>query len=309
MNPTDKTLIVITGPTASGKSALAVKIASHFNTDIISADSRQIYRHIPILTAVPPEEEKGGIKHKLIECLELDEPFSASDFEREALSAVMETLRYNNTAVLCGGSMFYIQALCNGMDILPDIPEEIRETFNMRLRTEGLDSLVNELCKIDTEAASIIDLRNPRRVIHALETSFVAGIPYSRLIGKRKVSRPFRILNIVLDMPREILFDRINRRVDKMILQGGLKEAKDVYPMRGYKSLHTVGFNELFAYFDGLTDIESAISRIKKNTRVFAKKQLTWIKKQYTAGTLMLDATNPSLHKEAITAITEYLRD
>lgn len=272
-----KELIVITGPTASGKSALAVDTALRLGTEVISADSRQIYSGIPIVTAVLSMEERRGVPHHLLEFLPLDAYYSASLFERDALKAIADVLSRRDTAILCGGSMLYVDALCEGIDELPTVPPDVREALKERHRIEGDDWLLEELRRLDPACWHTVDHRNMRRVFHAVEVSLVAGRPYSSMLGKARARRPFSIRKIVIEMPRAELFGRINSRVDRMMEQGLLEEARKVYPLRGLNSLNTVGLKELFSCFDGEMDLTTAVERIKKNTRVFAKKQLTWL--------------------------------
>jgi tRNA dimethylallyltransferase len=275
-----KRLIVISGPTASGKSALAVEKALHLDTEIISADSRQIYRHIPILTAVPSMEERQGVKHYLLEELELGEYFSASLFEQSALTLLEDIFMRRDDAIVCGGSMMYVDALCNGIDDIPTVPDHIRQETVEEWQQRGTDWLLAELQRLDPQYYDIVDRHNTKRVLHAVEIIRAAGVTYTSLrTGKRK-ERPFEIEKILLMPEREILFDRINRRVDIMMEMGALEEARKVYPLRHLNSLNTVGFKELFAYFDGTMTLDEAISRLKKNTRVYAKKQMLWCRKQ-----------------------------
>lgn len=275
-----KRLIVISGPTASGKSALAVEKALHLDTEIISADSRQIYRHIPILTAVPSMEERQGVKHYLLEELELEEYFSASLFEQRALTLLEDIFMRRDDAIVCGGSMMYVDALCNGIDDIPTVPDHIRQETVEEWQQRGTDWLLAELQRLDPQYYDIVDRHNTKRVLHAVEIIRAAGVTYTSLrTGKRK-ERPFEIEKILLMPEREILFDRINRRVDMMMEMGALEEARKVYPLRHLNSLNTVGFKELFAYFDGTMTLDEAISRLKKNTRVYAKKQMLWCRKQ-----------------------------
>ena len=275
----EKTLIVITGPTASGKSALAVEVARLLDTEIISADSRQIYKGIPIVTAVPTEEERGGVKHHLLEILELDGYYSASEFEQDSLRIAEGLFQERDYVVVCGGSMMYVDALCNGIDDIPTVPKEIRENLMDDWRKEGDEWLLQRLAEIDPRHYEKVDRKNMKRVFHAVEVSLAAGTPYSSLLTGIKRERPFRILKVCLDGEREILFDRINRRVLEMVDAGLEEEARRVEHLRHLNSLNTVGLKEMFAMFDGLMTREEAISRIQKNTRVYAKKQITWHKR------------------------------
>lgn len=273
------TAIVITGPTASGKSALAVDLAQKLQTDIISADSRQIFKGIPIATAVPSEEEKQGIKHHLLEQLELNEYYSASEFENDSLGLITNLIEKNGTAVVCGGSMMYIDALCNGLDSIPTVSQSIRDGLSEEWNRKGDTWLLETLFRLDPDHWEKVDRKNMKRVFHAVEISLQAGKPYSSLLGKERQVRPFNILKIYINPERDKLFERINSRVDDMVRTGLEEEAHNVYPQRGLNSLNTVGLKEMFAWFDGLTDRGTAIERIKKNTRIYAKKQMTWFKR------------------------------
>ena len=271
-------LIVVTGPTASGKTDLAVKLALEHDTEIISADSRQIYKGIPVVTAVPDESQKMGVTHHLMEVLPLDAYYSAAMFEEDALRIAQDIWKRRDVAIVCGGSMMYVDALLYGIDELPTVPDSIRLPLMDEWKKNGDDWLRDKLKALDPAYYSQVDLANMKRVFHAVEICIAAGVSYTSLrTGKRK-KRDFDIEKIVIDMPREQLFDRINRRVLAMVENGLVDEARRVYPLRHLNSLNTVGLKEMFAYFDGLMDYDTAIARIQKNTRVYAKKQLTWIK-------------------------------
>lgn len=272
----EPTLIVITGPTASGKSALAIDIASRLGTEIISADSRQIYKGIPIVTAMPSDEELASVPHHLINMLPLDAYYSASRFEEDALAIANRLIEKNGSAVVCGGSMMYIDALCNGIDELPTVPDNIRRGLEKELEQKGAGWLKEELQRLDSDYYSKVDLNNLKRVFHAVEIIRSAGKSYTELRTGRKRELPFKIRKYMITMPRQRLFDRINSRVDAMVAKGLETEARSVYPLRHLNSLNTVGLKEMFAYFDGTMERTVAIERIKKNTRVYAKKQLTW---------------------------------
>lgn len=274
-----KKVIVITGPTASGKSALAVEKALEFGTEIISADSRQIYRGIPIVTAQPTAEQLSAVPHHLVGTLPLDAYYSASMFEEDALRIARRLLDERGVAVVCGGSMMYVDAFCHGLDELPTVPQHIRAELMQQHAQLGDSWLLAELERMDPEYYNIVDRKNMKRVFHAVEIMRTAGVPITTLRTGAKKQREFEIEKIVIDMPRELLFDRINRRVDQMVADGLEEEARSVYHLRHLNSLNTVGLKEMFAWFDGTMDRHTAIERIKKNTRVFAKKQLTWLKK------------------------------
>lgn len=273
------TLIVITGPTASGKSALAVDVAERLGTEIISADSRQIYRGIPIVTAMPTDEERARVPHHLIDMLPLDAYYSAAEFETDALRIGRRLLSERGTVVVCGGSMMYVDALCNGIDDLPTVPDGIRLGLKAELDERGTEWLLAELERLDPEYHAAVDRRNTKRVFHAVEIIRASGRTYSSLRTGVRKEREFNMLKIYLDGPRDVLFDRINRRVDAMVATGLEQEAQRVYPLRHLNSLNTVGLKEMFAWLDGTMDRATAIERIKKNTRVYAKKQITWRKR------------------------------
>ena len=272
----EKTLIVITGPTASGKSALAIETALRLGTEIISADSRQIYTGIPIVTAMPSPEELAAVPHHLIDMLPLDAYYSASMFEEDALRLATKIMDEKGSVVVCGGSMMYVDALCNGIDELPTVPDAIRRKLEEELNENGAEWLRSELQRLDPEYFATVDLNNTKRVFHAVEIIRAAGKTYTELRTGERRKRPFRILKYMLAPERPVLFDRINRRVDAMVEAGLEEEARRVYPLRHLNSLNTVGLKEMFAWFDGTMERTVAIERIKKNTRVYAKKQLTW---------------------------------
>ncbi len=269
----------MTGPTASGKTDLAVKLALEHDTEIISADSRQIYKGIPIVTAVPDESQRMGVTHHLMEMLPLDSYYSAAMFEEDALRIATDIWKTRDVAIVCGGSMMYVDALLYGIDELPTVPDSIRLTLMEEWKKNGDDWLCDRLKKLDAEYYSKVDLANMKRVFHAVEICLASETTYTSLRTGRKKQREFEIEKIVIDLPREVLFDRINRRVLNMVENGLEEEARRVYPMRHLNSLNTVGLKEMFAYFDGKMDFDTAVARIQKNTRVYAKKQLTWLKK------------------------------
>ncbi len=284
-------MIVITGPTASGKSALAVRAALRLGTGIISADSRQMYQGIPIVTAVPTPEERAAVPHYLVEFLPLEAYYSAALFEEDALKITGDLMKKNGTAVVCGGSMMYVDALCNGIDNLPTIPEKIRSALTNEWQEKGDEWLREELRILDPEYHAEVDLKNMKRVFHAVEIIRTAGKPFSTLRTGRKAERPFTIEKVAIDYSREELFDRINQRVMNMVEAGLEEEARRVYSRRHLNSLNTVGLKEMFALFDGKMTREEAIARIQKNTRVYAKKQLTWLKRDATVRWLRPEET------------------
>lgn len=272
-------LIVILGPTGIGKTALSLQIAERFSAPILSADSRQLFKELPIGTAAPTPEEQNRVKHYFVGKLSLGDYYSASIFENEVLSLLNELYKKNPVAVLSGGSMLYIDAVCNGIDDLPTVDISLRNELMERLKTEGLDQLRNELRILDPEYYNEVDLKNAKRILHALEICLMTGKPFSSFRSKTKKERPFKIIKIGLKREREELYDRINRRVDEMITTGLIEEARNVYPQKGINSLNTVGYKELFNYFDGTWDLNFAIEKIKQNSRIYSRKQMTWFKR------------------------------
>lgn len=274
-----KTLIVITGPTAVGKTDLCLDIAKYFGIPIINADSRQIYREIKIGTAAPTEEQLQQVRHYFVGTQALTDYYSASIYEQEVMSLLDTLFQTSDYALLSGGSMMYIDALCNGIDDIPTVDDETRNTLKRRLAEEGLESLCEQLRVLDPEHYEIVDKKNPRRVVHALEICLMTGRTYTSFRTNEHKERPFNIIKIGLTRDREIIYERINRRVDIMMEQGFLDEARSVYALRHLNALNTVGYKELFAYLDGTWSLDEAIERIKGNTRRYARKQLTWYKK------------------------------
>ena len=274
-----KTLIVITGPTAVGKTALCLEIAKHFDIPIINADSRQIYRELRIGTAQPTKEQMQQVRHYFVGTLGLDDYYSASLFEQQVLECLEQQFQTKDYALLSGGSMMYIDAVCDGIDDIPTIDDETRTLMKQRLADEGLEALVKELKQLDPEYYEIVDRQNPRRVVHALEICTMTGKTYTSFRKREKRLRPFQIIKIGLNRPREELYERINQRVDQMMADGLLEEAKGLYPLRHLNALNTVGYKELFDYLEERWPLEEALERIKGNTRRYARKQLTWYKK------------------------------
>ena len=270
------TLIVITGPTGVGKTDTAIGVAKTLGCEIISADSRQIYRQIPITTAAPTPEEMAQVKHHFVAFKNLDEYYSAAQFEEDVMQLLPEMFAKCPYAVMCGGSMMYIDAVCRGIDQIPTISPDVREATYRMYEEIGLECMLEKLREADPEYYDVVDKKNAKRVIHALEICTESGGTYTALRTGVAKERPFRIIKVALNVSRDELFDRINRRVDKMIEAGMEQEARSVYHLRHLNSLNTVGFKEMFAYFDGTMDFVTARERIKKNTRVYAKKQLTW---------------------------------
>ena len=300
----DKTLIVITGPTAVGKTRLCIDIAKHFDIPIINADSRQIYKELSIGTAKPSAEEQQLVKHYFVGTLSLQDYYSASLFETQVIDLLSTLFKTSDYALMAGGSMMYIDAVCDGIDDIPTIDDETRELMKQRLAEEGLEALVEELKRLDPEYYEIVDRQNPRRVVHALEICTMTGKTYTSFRKREKRQRPFRIIKIGLNRPREELYQRINQRVDEMMQQGLLEEAKSLYPMRQMNALNTVGYKELFDYLEGRWPLEEAVERIKGNTRRYARKQLTWYKKDP-----QIRWFHPQETEQIISYITNYERE
>jgi tRNA dimethylallyltransferase len=275
----DKTLIVITGPTAVGKTRLCIDIAKHFGIPIINADSRQIYKELKIGTACPTDEERREVQHYFVGTLSLEDYFSASLYEQQVMELLEELFKTYDYALMAGGSMMYIDAVCNGIDDIPTIDDKTRATMKRRLQEEGLDNLCKELKRLDPDYYEIVDRQNPKRVVHALEICTMTGRTYTSFRKQEQKQRPFRIIKIGLNRDRQELYDKINARVDEMMEKGFLEEAKGLFGKKHLNALNTVGYKELFEYFKGRWTLEEAVERIKGNTRRYARKQLTWYKK------------------------------
>ena len=273
----NKTLIVITGPTGVGKTETTLRIAEHFNVPVINADSRQIFSEIPIGTAAPTAEQQLRVQHYFVGNHHLEDYYSASLYEQDVLNIINS--QHTPISLLSGGSMMYIDAVCNGIDDIPTILPEIREEMMRRLETEGLEQMCNLLRELDPEHWNIVDRNNPRRVIHALEICIQTGKTYTSFRSNTIKERPFNIIKVGLNRDRDELYNRINQRVLDMIGKGMIEEALQVYPKRTLNSLNTVGYKELFEYLDGLTTLDETIFKIQSNTRRYARKQLTWYKK------------------------------
>lgn len=273
------TLITIVGPTAIGKTALSIKLSQHFNSDIISCDSRQFFKEMTIGTAVPDVNELAAAQHHFIQNRSIFEAYNVGAFERDALNTLNTLFLKNSTQIMVGGSGLYVDAVLKGLDYFPDVAPEIRETLTKRLEIEGIEVLQEELKKLDVEAYTSIAIDNPHRLTRALEICIGSGKTYSSFKNKPKAPRNFKSIKVGLNANREIIYNRINQRVDIMIENGLLEEAKLVYPHKHLNALQTVGYRELFEYFDGNYTLDFAISEIKKNTRRFAKRQLTWFRK------------------------------
>lgn len=274
-----KTLIVITGPTGVGKTKLCLNLAERFDTPIINADSRQMFQEIPIGTAAPTDEERQRVKHYFVGNLRLDDYYNASMFELDVMKLLNELFKEKEIILMSGGSMMYIDAVCNGIDDIPNVNKEVREAVMKDYQEKGLDALNAELELLDPEYFAIVDRKNHKRVVHAVEICRSTGKTYTSFRTSKKKERPFRIIKIGLTREREELYERIDRRVEQMIDQGLIKEARSVYPKRSLNSLNTVGYKELFEHFDGKTTLDEAIFKIKCNTHKYCRKQLTWFKR------------------------------
>lgn len=277
-----KSLIVLLGPTAVGKTELSLQLAERLGCPIISADSRQLYRDMVVATAAPTREQLARVPHHFIGTLSLTDYYSAAQYEADALALIERLFTRHDTLLLTGGSMMYIDAVCNGIDEIPTISDEVRRAVVTRYEEEGLDVLLEELQRLDPDFYEKVDRRNPKRVIHAVEICRMTGQPYSSLRTETKKERPFDIVKIGLTRPREELYGRINSRVDAMMRDGLEAEARRLYPYRHLNALNTVGYKEMFAYFDGTYDLPTAVEKIKRNTRVYARKQMTWFRRDDT---------------------------
>ena len=290
------TLVVITGPTAVGKTALTMQLAQHYGVPVINADSRQIYRELKIGTAAPTAEQQQLVKHYFVGTKSIDDYYNASMYEQEVLE-LLDAER-STFHVLSGGSMMYIDAVCNGIDDIPTVRDDIREEMKRRYAEEGLETLCEDLRRLDPEHYAIVDRQNHRRVIHALEICYQTGRTYTSFRTQQKKERPFRIVKIGLNRDREELYNRINQRVDQMMEDGLLDEVKSLVNKRNTNALNTVGYKELFDYLDGRWSLDEAVERIKGNTRRYARKQLTWYKR---------DADMRWFHPDNIEEILNYL--
>ncbi|MBR1688655.1 MAG: tRNA (adenosine(37)-N6)-dimethylallyltransferase MiaA [Prevotella sp.] len=274
-----KKLIVVTGPTAVGKTELCIDIARQYQIPIINADSRQIYRELKIGTASPSAEQLSAVKHYFVGTLSLSDYYNASMYEQDVLALLDDLFRNSDIALMTGGSMMYIDAVCNGIDDIPTIREDIRTQMKEKYEREGLESLCEELRRLDPQHYEIVDRKNHRRVIHALEICYQTGTTYTSFRKRENKKRPFDIIKIGLNRNRDELYQRINHRVDRMMEEGLCDEARDLYHLRNYNALNTVGYKEMFNYLDGTWTLEEATERIKGNTRRYARKQLTWYKR------------------------------
>ena len=273
------TLVVITGPTAVGKTALCIKLAKHYGIPIINADSRQIYRELRIGTASPSDEQLREVKHYFVGSIGIDDYYNASLYEQDVLRVLDEQFCHSPIQLLTGGSMMYIDAVCNGIDDIPTIRDDIRNEMKRRYAEEGLETLCADLQRLDPEHYAVVDRKNYRRVIHALEICYQTGQTYTSFRKQERKQRPFRIVKIGLNRERDELYQRINSRVDQMMTEGLLDEARSLYDKRSNNALNTVGYKEMFTYLDSTWTLDEAIERMKGNTRRYARKQLTWFRR------------------------------
>lgn len=274
-----KKLIVIVGPTGSGKTALSLELAQRFGCEIVSSDSRQIFRRMDIGTAKPTAEELAAATHHLISTRDITESYNAGDYERDAIEIISKLHQISDYVILVGGSGLYVNAVCNGMDALPDGDPLLRERLNSEVQNGGLEKLTEQLKQLDPEYYEVVDKKNPNRVIRALEVCLISGKKYSELRNGAGKERDFEVIKIGVDMPRAVLYDRINLRVDTMIDEGLLNEVRNLIPLRGNNALNSVGYSELFDFFDGKISESEAIELIKRNSRRYAKRQLTWFRR------------------------------
>jgi tRNA dimethylallyltransferase len=302
MNINDKKLIVLLGPTGVGKTDLSLRLAERLCCPIISADSRQLYKGLCIGTAAPTPEQLKRVKHYMVETLDVEDYYSASEFEQGCLKLINELP--SEHIILSGGSMMYIDAVCKGIDDIPTIDEKLREEVKQCYENEGLDAIRAQLKLLDPVFYNQVDLKNHKRVIHALEVCLMSGKPYSSLRSNAAKKRDFNITKIGLTRDREELYQRINNRTDEMMAAGFLEEAKQFYPERHLNSLNTVGYKELFGYLDGLWNLDFAVEKIKQNTRIYSRKQLTWFKRDHAIHWMNLTYTSED---EVINSVLEML--
>lgn len=293
-----KTLFVLSGPTAVGKTELSLRLAEHLDCPILNADSRQMFRELPIGTAAPTAAEQARVPHYFVGNLGLEDYYSAARYEEEALALMEELFQTHDHLLMSGGSMMYVDAVCKGIDDIPTISPEVRAEVLARFEREGLDRMLAELRLADPVYYAEVDLRNHKRVVHALEVIYQSGKSFSSFRTGQRKERPFRVVHLGLERPRPELFDRINRRTTMMVEAGFIEEARRVFPYRHCNSLNTVGYKEMFRYIDGEWELDFALDRIRKNTRVYAKKQMTWL------------AKNPDIrwfHPDEMNAVLQYV--
>lgn len=295
----NKTLITLSGPTACGKTDLSIRIAKTLGAEIFSCDSRQFYKEMSIGTAVPSETELKEIPHHFIQHKSIQSPYSVGQFETDAMDALTQYFEKQDFAILVGGSGLYMHAVVEGIDKFPEVLEEIRTALGQRLETNGLEELQQELQSLDPDHYQKIDIQNPSRVLRALGVSLAAGQPYSSFLGQDKPKRPFTVLPLTVDISRELLYNRINERVDQMINAGLLQEAESLYPYRDLNALQTVGYQEIFDFFDQKIDLDEAIAQIKQHTRNYAKRQMTWIRRKESNA----EQINPTISDEDLVSI------
>ncbi len=300
----NKYLIVLAGPTASGKTEVAIKIAGYFQTEIISADSRQFYREMNIGTAKPSEEELAKAHHHFINSLSIHDNYTVGDFEKETQNLLIQHFKKHKIVVMAGGSGLFIKAVCEGLDKFPVVPQKIRNAINDLFKKEGIEALQKELKKLDPKYFQKVDQHNPMRLIRALEVCWASGKPFSSFMKGKKENRFYKILYINLELDREVLYDRINQRVDRMIETGLENEARELFPFKDLTPLQTVGYQELFDYFDQKITLEQAIELIKRNSRRYAKRQMTWLRRD-----AHWKAFSPSQIQEILKYITEKMQE
>lgn len=300
-----KTLLVLLGPTGVGKTELSLNIAEYYNSPILSIDSRQLYKGIEVGTAAATEDQKRRVKHYFVGTLNIDEYYSVSDYETHAISLLEELFKEHNVIVATGGSMMYVDALCYGIDSLPEVDAELRNRLYLEYEEKGLEPILAQLKLLDPVHYNEVDKKNYKRVIHALEICLMTGQPYSSLRTQTKKQRPFQIIRVGLERDREELYDRINNRVDLMVDNGLLDEAKHFYPQKELNALNTVGYKEIFKYLDGEWDLTTAIEKIKKNTRVYSRQQMRWFKKDDHTYWINLSNINESKAFEQIISLID----
>lgn len=299
-----KTLVILLGPTGVGKTELCLSLAEELNTEIVSCDSRQFFRELKIGTAAPTEAQMQRVKHHLVGNLSIFDYYSCGRFEIDALKKLDELFLSKDVVLMTGGSMLYIDAICKGIDDIPNVDQNLRDSLHERYANEGIDNILAELKLLDPEYYDLVDKKNHKRIIHALEICLTSGKTFSSFRKETAKARPFDIIKIGLNLPREELYDRINKRVDIMFEEGLLEEAKKFYPHRNLNSLNTVGYKELFEYFDGNWELDFAKNMIKQNSRRYAKKQLTWFNRDKD-----INWFRPDQQKEILSFLNNRLKD